>query len=210
MMAMSWVALLLELLLADCCPEPVPGVARRNDVSRIRRRVLGVGVTVVLVTVVGRGTSRSADLQRSAPAAAGAASERRTITIDPQVGETFAPAPASAVPKLTAQQAWARYMRQNGDDHTAIPPFVRVQLGLLTLPIGPTGPGGAEAYTAHNDLVYGYSSPSGCVSMNPRVLFLPGAHCISWDFLNANTGKQIDSTWQKIGHWHVLTNPIAP
>jgi len=35
-------------------------------------------------------------------------------------------------------------MRQNGDDHTAIPSVVRVQLGLLTLP---TGPGGAEAYT---------------------------------------------------------------
>ncbi len=38
-------------------------------------------------------------------------------------------------------------MRQNGDDHTAIPSVVRVQLGLLTLPTGPTGPGGAEAYT---------------------------------------------------------------
>jgi hypothetical protein len=118
--------------------------------------------------------------------------------------------PASVAPKLTAQQAWARYMRQTGDEHTAIPSFVRVQLGLLTLPIGPTGPGGAEAYTAHNELVYGYSSPSGCMSTNPRILFPPNAHCLRWDFLNANTGKQIDSTWQKIGHWHVLTNPNAP
>jgi hypothetical protein len=101
-------------------------------------------------------------------------------------------------------------MRQTDDEHTAIPSFVRVQLGLLTLPIGPTGPGGAEAYTAHNELVYGYSAPSGCMSTNPRILFPANARCLRWDFLNANTGNQIDSTWQKIGHWHVLTNPNAP
>ena len=189
-----------------CCPEPVTGAGRRSNVSRIGRGVLGV--SVVLIAVVGCGTTRSADRHLSASAAA--ASGRRTITIDPHVGETFAPAPASAAPQLTAQQAWARYTRRTGDDHTAIPSFVRVQLGLLTLPIGPTGPGGSEAYTAHNELAYGYSSPSGCLSMNPRVLFPPGAHCIRWDFLDANTGKQIDSTWQVIGHPRLLTNPNAP
>ena len=118
----------------SCCPEPVTGAGRRRHVSRIWRGVLGV--SAVVIAVAGCGTTRADDLQRSAPAAAGAAPAWRTITIDPQVGETFAPAPASAAPKLTAQQAWARYARQNGSDHTAIPSFVHVRLGLLTLPVG--------------------------------------------------------------------------
>jgi hypothetical protein len=198
-----------------CWPEPVPGVVRRRYVSRVWRGVLGVSAAVI--AVAGCGTTRAGDLQRPEGAAARAAPAWRTITIDPQVGETFAPAPASAAPKLTAQQAWARYARENGSDHAAIPSVVHVRLGLLTLPVGPANAPGTsnltisngEAYTALNELAYGYSSPSGCVSMNPWVLFPPDARCIEWDFLNANTGTQIDSTWQKIGHWHMLMNPNA-
>lgn len=136
-----------------------------------------------------------------------------TITIDPQVGMTFAPAPQGVKPALTAAEAWAKYARLNGDRNTAIPSNVTVTLGLLTLPIGPTGPNYSEAYTAHNELAYGYSSPSagsGCVTLNPRLRPPPYARCIQWDFLDANTGKQIVSTWQKIGHWQWLINHNAP
>lgn len=38
----------------------------------------------------------------------------------------------------------------------AIPRNVSGRLGLLTFPIGPAGPGGTEAYLAHNELGYGY------------------------------------------------------
>src|SRR5215469_2921796 len=67
-----------------------------------------------------------------------------TITIDPQIGEIFTAAPASATPKLTAQQAWARFMRHIGSARTFIPSGVHVQLGLLTLPVGPAAAPGTS------------------------------------------------------------------
>ena len=128
----------------------------------------------------------------------------KTITIDSQSGMILAPAPASARPRLTARQAWAHYMRQLGyPRHTALPLRIRARLGLFTLP---TGPGGTEPYTARNELVYGYSSPVECTTRNPRVMFPRNARCVAWDFLDANTGNQIVSTEQLIGHWQVLTD----
>lgn len=161
--------------------------------------LLGVaGLGVAAMAVAGCATARPAGAHRSAGDVAGAAVVRKTITIDPQVGETFAPAPRSARPRLTARQAWARYTHD-----TVLPSSINAQLGLLTLP---TGPGGTGPYTAHNELTYGYSStPSGCVTMNPRVIFPPSARCIMWQFLDANTGREIDSTWQILGHPHMLT-----
>lgn len=153
------------------------------------RGLLAIGFSVI--AVAGCATARS----QARPV-------HKPIVIDPQVGEILAPAPASARPKLTAQQAWARYMRHVGAPrHTALPSYIRVHLGLLTLP---TGPGSTGPYTARNELTYGYSSPSACVTMNPRVMFPPGARCVYWDFLDASTGHQIDSTYQAVGHWHVL------
>jgi hypothetical protein len=118
-----------------------------------------------------------------------------TITIDSDIGETFGPAPATAKPALTAQQAWT------GRTHVShrrpvIPSGVSAHLGLLTLPIGPTGPGGAETYTAHDELVYGFSWHSCPVSRNPKVRRLPRNPCVEWNFVNASTGRQIDETWQ--------------
>jgi len=176
------------------------------------RGLLGaVGLGVTVIAVAGCATAPSTDAYTSTGDNAGATVVRKTITIDAEVGEIFAPAPQSAKPRLTAQQAWARYMRQLGDPHhAALPSFIRAQLGLLTLPIGPSGPGGSEAYTAHNELTYGYSTPSGCVTTNPRVMFPRNARCIRWEFLDANTGREIEGTWQAVGHWHVLTRPSAP
>lgn len=121
----------------------------------------------------------------------------RTITIDPHVGETFAPPPADASPRLSAQQAWAAYTKVD-TSYTSpeIPSNVSVRLGLLTLPLGPSGPNGAEAYTAHDELVYGFSWHNCPVSRNPRVRKLPPNPCREWNFLDARTAKQIDETWQ--------------
>jgi hypothetical protein len=183
-------------------PEPATSAARRSNVSLSWRGVLGVAV--VVFTVAGCATTQSADGDRSGREGASATSARKTITIDPQIGEVLAPAPASARPRLTARQAWAHYMRQLGyPRHTALPSFIRVRLGLFTLPIGP---GGTGPYTAHNELAYGYSSPSACTTRNPRVLFPRNARCVYWDFLDANTGNQIESTYQAVGHWQVLTD----
>lgn len=127
-----------------------------------------------------------------------------TITIDPTVGETFAPPPLSAQPSLTAQDAWAQYAALAGSSVTTVPSNVSVQLGLLTLPVGPAAaPGtnglatsGGEAYTALNELAYGYSwhsCPTSTLNASP----LPNNPCIEWLFLDANTGQQIDQTWQQ-------------
>ncbi len=120
-----------------------------------------------------------------------------TITIDPDVGETFAPPPGNAAPSLTAAQAYTRWRQQVGGDGTAIPGDATVQLGLLTLPVGPDC--GAEcskltikngiAYTALNELVYGYATPC-----SPEAAASADVSCLDWTFLAAGTGKEIDKT----------------
>jgi hypothetical protein len=131
-----------------------------------------------------------------------------TITIDPHLGETFAPLPAnaaSAAPALTAQQAWAQFMSSTtGSGGTAIPSNVTAQLGLLTLPVGPdcgaTCSGDIVqhgiAYRSLNQLAYGYSSPGGtCGGSNP-VNPAPPVPCTEWIFIDANSGHMIDWTEQ--------------
>ena len=200
---------ILAKLVAEDRPvaEPASYARRRTSVSLDWRRLIGLagvgvlGVGVTVVTVAGCAPARKV---------ANATAVRKTITIDPQVGETFAPAPASARPRLTAQLAWARYMRQLGYPHrTALPSVIRVRLGLLTLP---TGPGGTGPYTARDYLTYGYSTPSACVTMNPRVLLPRDARCIRWEFLDANTGAEIEGTLQPVRHWQPLTdfNAMVP
>jgi hypothetical protein len=87
-----------------------------------------------------------------------------TITIDPNIGETFAPAPADAAPKLTALQAFAQQRRLRGRSVIPIPSGVTVKLGLLTILAGPTNPHTGKvvtkdgiAYAALNELAWGYS-----------------------------------------------------
>src|SRR5215467_9185069 len=94
-----------------------------------------------------------------------------TIVIDRSIHETFAPPPSSAAPAMTPLQAYSQWEQEAGGRKvTAIPATVRVQLGLLTFPVGPDC--GAEchhgniirdgmAYHALNELEYGYSS-SNC------------------------------------------------
>jgi len=128
-----------------------------------------------------------------------------TITIDPQIGITFGPAPQDAAPKLTALQAFKRYERVGEVRQVpSIPSNVTVKLGLLTVPVGPADAPGASklakkngiAYTMLNQLAYGYSWHSCPASRNPYVQTLPANPCIEWNFVDANTGKQIIETYQ--------------
>jgi hypothetical protein len=110
-----------------------------------------------------------------------AATVPATVPINPNIGETFAPAPPSAAPALTAQQAWHRYAEQARSRNTTIPSFVIAQLGLFTLKASPPGdpetaglPGpDGKFYTPRNELPYGYSWHScppvmGVPSPGPR------------------------------------------
>jgi hypothetical protein len=130
------------------------------------------------------------------PAAKAVEPVTHVIVISPDIGEIIAPAPAGAKPRLTAAQALARSTGRKGRRVIAIPANVTPHLGLLTLPIGPSGPGGTEAYTVRNQLVYGFSWHNCPASRNPRVRRLPPNPCVEWNFINANTGHQIDDTWQ--------------
>ena len=123
---------------------------------------------------------------------------RTMITVDPGSHETFAPPPASAMPALTAAQAFAQWVQQAGGTHTTIPADTTVKLGLLTLPVGPYC--GAEchglivhdgiAYTVRNQLAYGYGSPAFPHRRTGRM---------NWLFLDASTGQMIVAVLQRVG-----------
>jgi hypothetical protein len=157
---------------------------------RRQLRITGALALGALAVLLAGGCSTTARARIAKPVTA-------IISIAPDVGEVFAPAPAHAKPALTPEQAWAEYTHHDPHYRKAtIPAYVAVHLGLLTLPLGPSGPGGSEAYTAHDELVYGFSWHSCPASRNPRVRKLPPNPCIQWNFLSANTGHQIDDTWR--------------
>ena len=137
-----------------------------------------------------------------------------TITVNPSVGITFSPAPPDAAPALTGAQAWTLYANAQGWP-TTVPSNVTVQLGLVTVPVGPAGSPGTGnlvtvnnvAYMAYDQLAYGYSSQTSCpahydaagaASPPPTPTSSPGA-CIDWSFVDAKTGTQIVETWQEVG-----------
>jgi hypothetical protein len=141
-----------------------------------------------------------------------ARSTPRPIMINSSTGETFAPA-SSETPAVTAAQAWAAFAHGGSNQLSkAIPAGTTVQLGLVTLPVGPAdAPGAArlthsdgEAYTALKELAWGFSwKQCGPVVVPVR---LPGSSpapvpkpsdCTEWLFLDAKNGKQIDLTWQQ-------------
>ena len=145
--------------------------------------------------------------QQAPPGVATTAAMHATITIGANPLETFAPAPSSAAPALTAYQAWLRFAGHVGSHRTSMPPGVTARLGLFTMAAGPAAAPGTstypkshgEAYIALNQLVYGYSSHS-CPPYQGRMPGMPPpppTPCIEWLFLNANTGHMIIETWQQ-------------
>ena len=167
----------------------------------LRRKWVIIGVVVLGVLITGIFLAR---LQKTPARAATVNTLTTTVTIDASVGETFAPAPSSPAPGMSAQDAWASWARLNGSSATTIPSDVTVQLGLLTLPVGPAGAEGTgglatyngEAYTAYNELAYGYSWRS-CPASTLPIPVSASNPCIEWLFLDANSGQQIDDTWQQ-------------
>jgi len=149
-------------------------------------------------------------LQQAPARAATTAAVTATITIDPKLEITLAPPPPSATPALSAQQAWLRYAKHVGSHRTTMPSDITARLGLFTLPVGPANSPGTgrlpkshhEAYTALNQLVYGYSWHSCPIySYGPGMTPPPvsSTPCIEWLFLDANTGNMIVETWQTYG-----------
>jgi len=143
-----------------------------------------------------------------APAGAVTASAvSTTIVVNTANGATFAPPPANASRALTVEQAYADYAQVPGGP-ASIPAGYTTQLGLVTEPSGPAdAPGAANeqtvngvAYVVLNELAYSYSATVSCPpSTNPFVTNSPGASCIDWIFVDANTGQLIFETWQPVG-----------
>jgi hypothetical protein len=169
------------------------------------------GTAILLLAACGSRPAGAAQAVHMQPAASASTSTSTpgTITIN-SIGQTFTP--TSGSPALTAAQAYAGFAQLNKWARTAMPGYVTAQLGLLTLPVGPAdAPGtsnltksGGEAYTALNELAWGFSWKECPIVMPPTPT--PGASpapvptpkiCKAWLFLDANTGHMIDQTWQQ-------------
>jgi hypothetical protein len=154
--------------------------SRRMTTTRAKQVVIGATCLGVLVAafLAWRG-------QVSVHASPVAGPVETTITIDASVGEVFAPPPTPAQPALTAGEAWLHYAKLNGSLVSSMPSMIDAQLGLLSLPP-----------TAENELAYGYSWDS-CPVSTVDGSALVGTPCIEWLFLDADSGRQIDDTWQQ-------------
>jgi hypothetical protein len=119
-------------------------------------------------------------------------------------GETFAPAPLSAVPKLTARRALDAEERQ---DHPGarrfrkshLRPGVHVRVGILNFPP-----------RIRHELVYALIyGPEGCLntSLNPPK---DTGTCVSWSFLSARTGRLVDGAQQRMPGARNLRRQLAP
>jgi hypothetical protein len=168
---------------------------------RHRRTFILIGAIGLAVLMTGLFVAR-ATLGRAGSVTASPVTAKMTINAELQ--QTFAPptASAAAAPALTAEEAYAQFMQHAGAANTTIPSGTTVQLGLFTDPVGPDcGPEcsnltvqNGTAYTALNQLAYGYSWHACPVSVGGGSV--PPNPCIEWLFLDANTGKQIIITWQ--------------
>ena len=107
------------------------------------------------------------------------------IVIGP--GETFAPPPAWAKPKLSGVQAYHRsFLGRSKGAPRRIPADISYQLGLLTVPPSVT-----------DVLAWGYSSPPGpceTTGFGPP----PRGRCIEWTFINADNASNPAGTWQRL------------
>ena len=120
---------------------------------------------------------------------------RSVIVIAP--GETFAPPPAWAKPRLDGVQAYHKsFLGRSKGAPRRIPADVSYQLGLLTVPPSVT-----------DVLAWGYSSPPGrCPPPMGDNIAAPGsspAHaprgrCTEWTFINAGNASNPAGTWQRL------------
>lgn len=165
------------------------------------KSILAVGVTAVAVAGIAVGLAALGTSGRHSDGVTLLAASGTTV-VDPTVGETFrsdASAAKSRTNLLSPDTAFRRFAGKAG----ALSPSSGVQLGYLTLPLGAGAPG---QYTAHNQLVYAYTSDS----CGPRTGTVPRpgstpvevspsdtADCKQWLFVDAVTGKMVDLTWTR-------------
>jgi hypothetical protein len=177
-----------------------------SRVRRRRRASLAAVVAIVLI-VAGSGTATYLTVHRGGSGSAetltsdntgefhGAAVPlvQATIIVDPGAHETFSPPSALQLrdgPALTATQALVRFRARSGSKHLPVLASATVQLGTLTL-----------AGHAANTLAYGYRGAralcrGGNSVISATATIVPG-QCAEWTFLDANTGRWLDSV---LGH----------
>jgi len=121
----------------------------------------------------------------------GATPIQTTITLANDSYMTFAPPPPGATPALTVQEADDAHYGH----HVEIPDDVTVQIGLLTVPVGPDcGPECEKnnivrdgyVYSTVDKLVYSFM-----YDYCPAGSDLPAVQCQQWMFIDANTGENV-------------------
>jgi hypothetical protein len=118
-----------------------------------------------------------------------------SIDISPDIGESFQPVTPVPVQE-SAENAWDQFQRQ--DSGTAIPGNISSQLGYLSVPLSTATPEPSETGGISNDLVWGFSFQSQCVSTLPTST-PSNQSCVRWVFLSAEDGSFVFSSFQKLG-----------
>jgi hypothetical protein len=131
---------------------------------------------------------------------------RSVIVIAP--GETFAPPPAWAKPKLDGVQAYHQsFLGRSKGAPRRIPADISYQLGLLTVPPSVT-----------DVLAWGFSSPPGRCPPPMGDITAPGSspapeprgRCIEWTFINADNASNPAGTWQRLDTPSPSPSPTPP
>jgi len=184
----------------------------------MRREVARIAVTLLLAGLLGSACTGAPPARSTEPhhgvgpgsawPVIRGARVTSVIVIGPG-GEIFARPPASAIPRLTARQAWnASFGLKAGLRNRTIPPYLSYRLGLITVPPSVT-----------DVLAWGFSGPPGPCPM-PRFLPLrsaspapaptrPPGRCIEWTFINADNGSNPEGTWQRLGAHPPVPHPAT-
>jgi hypothetical protein len=125
---------------------------------------------------------------KAASPGGGAIAATTTIVLNPATGDTFVLAP-DAPAKLAASEALAVYAKHNPEFTDSLSNALGVDLGYYTAPVGD------GTYRWKDQLAWGYSWDR--VEPNPGLVqpSSPPSHSF-WLFIDANTGKMLEATWQ--------------
>ena len=157
-----------------------------------RKRAAAV-VAIFLVAACGPGGRHVAQ----APWSFGAASSPQAVSaegapviIDSGVGEVFLPV-TGVVPPMAAAAVWRKFALRDASSNGLVPPGTSVQLGTLTLPLGPGKPG---EFRANAQLVWSFSWQQ-CAPVTSSVTPSQPPPCTAGAFFDASTGDLVDHTF---------------
>jgi hypothetical protein len=188
---------LYAALYSGCRPwEPAAVTVRRRPIRPcVLRRAAALAATLTAAGVLAAGCGTIAAGHHPAGAASAVSSGgwrvirgapvRSVIVVSP--GETFAPPPAWAKPRLDGEQAYRRSLGRGKNAPRRIPPDVSYQLGLLTVPPSVT-----------DVLAWGFSFPPGRCPATSRSVRPPRGRCVEWTFINADNASNPAGTWQRL------------